>query len=334
MSNELPKHRLAGLDDLRGVAALSVCVFHVTGEDDPEWVRSLTRFGFYGVYVFFVISGFILPYTMHRKGYHLHDFFRFIGKRLARLYPPYLATVGIVLFLAWTSAHMPGYHGAAFVWEWPRLLTHCTYTTAIFGFDWYNLVYWTLGIEFQYYLVIALVFPLLASSTALPRLLAWAVLTGASFVGTGLAWVTPFLPLFLLGIWAFWHGAGYWSTSVSWTLFAVSLLLCWGLLGAMGTVAAGATALAIVFVKAPWPPLRFLGVISYSLYLTHYPVLHYLARLKDRAFPTFNEPAYRALTLTAAVFVGWIFYRLVEAPSMRWASQIRYSSIPATPVPQ
>ena len=54
-----PLKRLANLDDLRGVAALGVCLFHLDGATAPE-LRWLSRFGFFGVYVFFVISGFIL----------------------------------------------------------------------------------------------------------------------------------------------------------------------------------------------------------------------------------------------------------------------------------
>ena len=70
--------RLVTIDALRGVAVVLVCIYHFTngnGQFLPAGnIKLLGSLGVYGVQVFFVISGFILPFAMHRAGYELGQF--------------------------------------------------------------------------------------------------------------------------------------------------------------------------------------------------------------------------------------------------------------------
>lgn len=74
---------LSSLDLLRGLAALAVCYFHFT-HGNPEFLSKSNvlyvsgRFGFLGVDVFFVISGFVIPYAMYRGSYNLKEFGAFL----------------------------------------------------------------------------------------------------------------------------------------------------------------------------------------------------------------------------------------------------------------
>ena len=108
-----------------------------------------------------MISGFVIPWSLHRSGYQLHDFHRFVLKRLLRLEPPYLVALASVVafaaFYAWVKQRPfpPEEH-----W-WLQVALHLGYLTRFFGFDWLNDLYWTLAVEFQFYLLIGLVFPLL-----------------------------------------------------------------------------------------------------------------------------------------------------------------------------
>ena len=71
--NELDRDRITNLDLLRGLAALAVCIFHFD-HDGALGVPSVSRvlsYGYLGVQMFFVISGFIIPYSMLRSGYRL-----------------------------------------------------------------------------------------------------------------------------------------------------------------------------------------------------------------------------------------------------------------------
>ena len=99
---------LSSLDLLRGLAAVAVCYFHFT-HGNPDFLSPGNflyisgRYGFLGVDVFFVISGFVIPYAMYRGNYHLRDFGRFLTKRVVRIEPPYLISILLVLALNWIS---------------------------------------------------------------------------------------------------------------------------------------------------------------------------------------------------------------------------------------
>ena len=56
--------------------------------------------GWAGVEVFFVISGFIIPFTLWQSGYRLKNYARFILKRIIRLDPPYLLSILLAIALA------------------------------------------------------------------------------------------------------------------------------------------------------------------------------------------------------------------------------------------
>lgn len=65
-----------------------------------KWLSWSGRNGYTGVYISFVISGFIIPYSLHRGGYTLRNFGRFLIKRGIRLYPPYLISIPVTVLAA------------------------------------------------------------------------------------------------------------------------------------------------------------------------------------------------------------------------------------------
>ena len=90
--------RVAVVNALRGLAALWVCWYHAVGliQPAPSALTTLGSYGFMGVQVFFVVSGFVIPYALHRAHYQLPQYPRFLAKRLLRLHPPYLAVVATI----------------------------------------------------------------------------------------------------------------------------------------------------------------------------------------------------------------------------------------------
>ncbi|MFZ3046680.1 MAG: hypothetical protein WA151_12270, partial [Desulfatirhabdiaceae bacterium] len=65
-------NRLTHVDALRGLAALAVCLFHLTRYKPgflPEYsiLKSICQYGYLGVEIFFVISGFIIPLALFRS---------------------------------------------------------------------------------------------------------------------------------------------------------------------------------------------------------------------------------------------------------------------------
>ncbi|HEU4433174.1 MAG TPA: acyltransferase, partial [Pyrinomonadaceae bacterium] len=106
--------RLRSIDALRGIAALGVVLYHAV-EQGPKWlpnnlfdypVRALqfvSSFGYIGVFLFFVISGFCihLQWAKARATGVEPDirFGPFWKRRLRRLYPPYVIALGLFLLI-------------------------------------------------------------------------------------------------------------------------------------------------------------------------------------------------------------------------------------------
>src|SRR5262249_53278268 len=153
---------------------------------------------------------------LHRAKYTHRSFFRFLGKRMLRLDPPYLASIAFVLVLGAVAREFPG-----FLWHLHRikareLVAHLGYLNGLFAYRWVNNVYWTLAIELQYYLLIALLFPL---SERLPKRTVWLfplMLVLASWLprprlgGAPLRddLILPYLGVFAIGFLAFQHRIG------------------------------------------------------------------------------------------------------------------------------
>jgi peptidoglycan/LPS O-acetylase OafA/YrhL len=172
-----PEPRIDVVQSLRGIAALGVAWFHFTngnGKFLPVGIlKSSGSYGWLGVDIFFVISGFVLPYSLFRARYRPSavNYGRFLWKRVSRLDPPYLASIVLVVGLGYLSAILPGYRGLPPMFSWKPILLHLGYLNAFFRAPWLNIVYWSLAIEFQYYLLIGLLFPLIRSENRAVRLI-------------------------------------------------------------------------------------------------------------------------------------------------------------------
>src|ERR1041385_3215131 len=127
------------VDSLRGLAALAVCWFHMTHGNEtflqPGVLRNSGNRGYLGVQVFFVISGFIIPWALSRANYKPRYFFIFLLKRIIRLDPPYIVAIILVVFTAFLSSFSPLYHGQPFIIDWRQVLWHLGYLNAFVGKD-------------------------------------------------------------------------------------------------------------------------------------------------------------------------------------------------------
>jgi peptidoglycan/LPS O-acetylase OafA/YrhL len=339
-------NRIAGLDFLRGVASLAVCWFHLTAyrfmtPDGPfyEAVRASGTYAWLGVEVFFVISGFVIPYALHRAGYKLSYYPSFILKRLVRLDPPYLVSLAVITLLGVAYA---AYAGRAVVIEgaglsWTRVLLHLGYLNMFFGEEWLNPAFWTLAIEFQYYILMGLLFPLLGSRRRGVRLAALALFAAPAFYaehgtipGSGAplsSFIFSFVFLFVMGIVTFQRraglaGRGEWAALLA--LSAVGALLTVGFAATL----AGLFAVAVISLYERKNRVAdFFGNISYSLYLLHWPLGHLTLSVLSAKLSA-DTDAEKALILVAAHAVcfaaSYVLFILAERPAQRWSSRIRY----------
>jgi peptidoglycan/LPS O-acetylase OafA/YrhL len=147
--------RLEFLDALRGIAALVVALQHLGEVIWPELVvfsHVWWRPGEFGVLVFFICSGFIIPASMERRG-DLKEFW--IG-RAFRLFPLYLAVVGlgVVAFATPWAAPGAGYRPVTDTLVNATMLQVFSTRPLVIGAS------WTLGYEMVFYLVMTVLFML------------------------------------------------------------------------------------------------------------------------------------------------------------------------------
>jgi peptidoglycan/LPS O-acetylase OafA/YrhL len=329
--------RMETVDVLRGLAALAVCLHHFIGGNwwipSGSFARYIFEFGYYGVDVFFVISGFVIPHSLFRGGYKLVHYPRFLLKRAVRLEPPYLACIALVLLLNVAIWMKHGFDNRVLNFTWPQILLHLGYVNVFFGYPWLNSVFWTLAIEFQYYLSIGLIFPLLVHRVR------WMVAAVVVLV-VGVAFVTPEIPLrrlkadmiyywsflFLMGVAAFWQRNGFLSVKKFAALIAFLAWAHWQKHGDLpSSLFGGASALLICFASIKSRAGRFLGDISYSLYLVHAPLMtHYFGFTGKIS----TSPAFQLLMtlpgVLLVIWISWLCWRYIEKPSREWSARIRY----------
>jgi peptidoglycan/LPS O-acetylase OafA/YrhL len=319
------QHKLQNVQVLRGVAAAAVVFYHLGLNGRvrfPAALPIITSYGKFGVQAFFVLSGFILPWSMARAAYRISDFGRFILKRFLRLDPAYLCS--IILSIAFIEA-AAGEGGSPANITVFQVLAHLGYLNVFLHMPWLNPVYWTLAIEMQFYIFIALVFPILNGSY---RFFIFAGMAIAPLLLRNQYFLPHHMSLFLLGI-----GVYLWKSqsadrriAIGWLVGAV-ILVCLQLAPseAIGGFA-GAVVLSVPTIRGRW--LVWLGELSFSLYLVHYHVGNKVQSLIAPYLPWF---VVYVIGLSAALTAAYILYRFVELPSQRWASAVRYAHRKASP---
>jgi peptidoglycan/LPS O-acetylase OafA/YrhL len=145
--------RLGWLDALRGFAALTVVCFHlspvVLGPARHLAIYRHVDLGKYGVLLFFLVSGYVVPMSLERHG----SLRRFWVGRLFRIYPAYLATIAVMGLLVLAGvATLPGPLRAD---PLAGALAHATMLPDLLGLRGVVRVFWTLSYEMTFYLVVA-----------------------------------------------------------------------------------------------------------------------------------------------------------------------------------
>lgn len=323
-----PSGRIATVDALRGIASLSVAWFHFTNANPalaPGNVKSSGRYGWLGVYIFFVISGFVIPYSLEKAKYGYRQFWRFLSKRIVRLDPPYFANILFILGLAFVVQLVPGFRGPQPHFAASQLLSHVAYLNSIVGKTWINPVYWSLGIEFQYYLLIGLIFPLLCASRLATRMLTTFALLVPGFFIPGGSLLFVHLPLFVAGILTYQFKVGRLSKGCYFGALAVTAVVTGFALGVTIAGTCAITSVAIAFVECSGRILTWLGSISYSLYLMHVPVGGKIVDIGTRFRHGQLVPSlFLIAAMAASIFAAWVLYRIVELPAQRLSSRISY----------
>ncbi|WP_037884606.1 acyltransferase family protein [Streptomyces sp. NRRL S-646] len=333
--------RLYAIDGIRLVAALMVAVHHYVGSwrvDQPGnavWGRPVSdtmptvfhfaAYGWIGVEIFFVISGFVI--CMSCWGRTPREFF---VSRVIRLYPAYWFGI------AFTTAMLVVLPG---VWDRLKLrdiLLNFTMLQSGSGVANVDRVYWTLWSELRFYLLFLVV---VATGLTYRKVVIFCCVWGAA------AMLAPVAEFRLLTLAANPEGAWFFIAGLALYLmhrFGQDLLL-WGILGmawlmgqrqlglridntehvsgwrgsmviytvfllAMVAIALGATD------RVRWKWLVTAGSLTYPLYLIHYVAgTALIGQLRD----TMDPRLLVALVIGGFLVLSWFVHRVVERPAVR-----------------
>lgn len=318
--------RLTCIHALRGLAAAAVAWSHFTHGAQTEWLRASGAYGWAGVPVFFVISGFVIPYSLHAAQYRPKFYLRYLAKRIIRLEPPYLMSIVFLFALSAMAKLTPLSPSPEWNINLNQLAAHLFYLIPLTDQPWLNDAYWTLTYEFAFYLVLGLAYPLLrtwhlsAVLTATAPFVAYVAAVHGDQVSAAL--------LFFIGIacWRFFVGIDRLTITVP--AVAAAAAAAWYLDGPV--VAAVALLTFTVIAINPNISSRLLlalGSLSYSLYLLHIPIgIRFIRLGKMFNAPPQAEVLFAGAAMIASLAIAYIFYRLVEEPARQASHAIALDS--------
>lgn len=327
------------IDGLRGIAVLSVLCFHM----------GITAFsgGFVGVDVFFVISGFLITKIIRDEVAQTgeFDFKNFYLRRVRRLFPALaftllLSLVAALFFFSPDFLSRFGLSLAASLFSVSNFYFWRTNDYFAPGAELEPLLHtWSLSVEEQFYLLwpVVLVFLLKRSALFLPVLALTAIfflslLCNHYFddqrelifyllpfrvfelsLGGLMVWlikVQPARPIItevigLTGLGMIAYAVFSFNSSMVFPSFN-ALIPC---LGAAMVIYAGKNTVSGALLNTRW--LVAVGLISYSLYLIHWPLIVFYKYYKD--VDTLWGGEILALTV-AALLMAWFMYRHIEQP--------------------
>ncbi|MBN6732450.1 acyltransferase family protein [Burkholderia multivorans] len=342
--------RIHELDSLRGLAAIGVIAWHYTNHFHaspfPALMAPFYRHGLLLVDFFFVLSGFVLARTYWNER-RAGDLVANIRDRIARLYPLHFATLCLVAAMQWLLVH--SFREPAFVYtfndKYDFFLNLFLLNRTGLERGWsFNAPSWSISTEFI--VNTAFLFCISTRRRASEVLLAvFLTISAIVILRNGLISNARTIGIdndifratlgFGVGVILFRISGSLERiraakpicdaialTSISCFLYYCAksplsntsdlamMLICFPLL------IVSATRGALVKKLLRLPPLVFLGTISYSIYLVHFPLqlaMHTIGVASGRELP-YASRALFAVFMAVTVFVSWITYRSIELP--------------------
>lgn len=353
--------RLVFLDGLRGLGALSIASFHIADYGPlpvaaEQWLPDVRLFiltwGWIPVQWFFVISGLVAIYTARDEPLTLRTAANQLVSRILRLGVAYWLVVALVAVL--TAAAIDGWDDHSLNEQSPTLAqlgAHAFFLQDILGLPHLSTGLWFVCIEVQFGILLLLLTGLaqgLARATGRPHgrpssailllvfspLAVWSLFV-AVYQSHSDMWIWHFYCHIFFGIliglmlkkavhpvwfWLYVAAAGLRVTLDYDDNLAASFV-------AGGTIGLSSH-LGVLQTWLRQGVFQYLGRISYSLFLIHYPVSWLIGRLGY--WFTGEQPQWAAfwlvLSLAASIPAAHSLHRWVEEPAMRWAKRMHGGS--------
>jgi peptidoglycan/LPS O-acetylase OafA/YrhL len=358
------------LDVLRGVAVLLVLARHVPVEPSAGLMRVLFEWGWTGVDLFFVLSGYLISNLLYGELDHTGTLKvgRFWLRRGLKIWPSYVACFGLMVVIAAAVSLSAGDADGArkrLLSALPNLLFVQNYT----GYQWPHS--WSLAIEEHFYLALPLLLLSLVGRRVMRRLPAIVLCVCAAVLALRVSmyfagwvrWQSFYYPTHLrmdalawgvlLGYLHRYRAGPFDSFARRWpALLAVSLpLLATPVLFPLETspfaVTVGFTLIylaygCLVMVSAAhpesgrtFPPARvaaWLGVYSYTIYLVHSALS--LAPIFGPDSEASNVWAVRCIFWASSIVGGVILSHTIERPFLRLRQRLYPSAAARDATPE
>jgi peptidoglycan/LPS O-acetylase OafA/YrhL len=362
--NEQVRERMTFIDGLRAIAALMVILPHSYGIWDynsssdflSTFMKGYGSYGRLGVPIFFVISGFAIAYSTRQAKFTPTWFRYFFLKRFIRLSPTYYFSILVVVLMTLLQRYF-GRNALASLPSPLQLFTNLLYLQNFFSYENINPVFWTICIEIQLYifyglLMLALNFIFRRWLSKISNGIAWSFIfisllsftrpivlignaTGVRIAsGTGIENYVVFLPywfMFSTGVIVWWGIEGVINRNVVWVFIAFFWLFT-AITGEVEVMAATMTATLIylcgvlnkLHIWLNFKPLQFLGLVSYSIYIIHVPVILFTLAIQNRLSRGgyFENFFFFLVVILLTIGAAITMYYLVELPSIQRARKL------------
>jgi peptidoglycan/LPS O-acetylase OafA/YrhL len=320
--------RLYNLDELRGLAALAVTLFHCCFAADflphDSILSEFAQFGDKGVQVFFILSGLVIPWSISLRKYDFKLVKEFLLRRFIRIQIPY------AIALIFTILSYLYYINPSLQFDLKSLLANFIYLVPYTENSWILNVAWTLGVEVQFYLLIAILLPFFNSKKNIRRitlicLICMGLIPPPNLVN---AWhfFPTWAPFFGLGILVYLFHSSKILTFECYLSFAIILCFVFFKYTYLLSLVYFLTTIFLLFcnsIKLP-SSLAYVGKISYSLYLIHLPIILIIGRILFDYNLSQKFPNLSVVILTlSAICLSILFYFLFEKPSLKWVKKLK-----------
>lgn len=300
----MASRRYHQIDLLRSVACAMVVAFHYLHRghlegwvpfDGPGWLGPIAKFGYLGVQLFFAISGFVI--FLSAQGATPRAF---AASRAARLYPAFWASVALTTLVVQVGG-MPTLQV-----PWRDVFLNFTMLPHWFGAEFVDWAYWSLAVEFHFYIMVWLLLRLNAMHHIKAVMAVWLLMSLANWLRPAypieFVFAVRWAPFFCLGICAYLMRSGDRSRAVH-ALFAAASVLSVAYTYANATKHAG---------------YAINDVIVAMLLVTLVPILFWLISRKRFEIASGNPLLYWAATLTYPIY---LLHEYIGYVAMTWLSR-------------
>jgi peptidoglycan/LPS O-acetylase OafA/YrhL len=332
-----PSNRMPMIDAFKGIASQLIVLHHLaiygplslaarqTLPGTVDWFYDYARMA---VQFFLVIAGFLAARSLSGHGQGLlASPLPLIWKRYLRLAIPYLAAIGLAIIGAAIATHWLVDEAIPARASFKQWLAHALLLQSVLGFDSLSAGVWYIAIDFQLFALMALLLWLGRWRYVAPALVLSVACAALFWFNRNPDWDN----------WAIYFFGSYGLGAAAWWASDRKQLVLW--MGVIATVVIAALivdfrprillalmiALTLGFSRRSgllerWPnakPLAFLGQISYSVFLVHFPIcLLANALYANLGIATPTAALVGIIGAWASSLVAAVaFYRWVESPA-------------------